>query len=574
MRLSQILFPTLKEIPKDAVVKNHILMLRAGIIRKLAAGIYSYLPLGLRSFKKVENIIREEMNQNGAQEFSLPILTPSELWQQSGRWEQFGPELMRIKDRGENMFALGPTHEEVFTSIVRNEIFSYKQLPVIFYQIKTKFRDEIRPRFGVMRCREFTMKDAYSFDIIEKDLDASYEKMRQTYVNIFKRCGLKIKIVAADSGAMGGSDSEEFMVESGIGEDSIVSCTDCSYASNMEKATADYRYIKNVSAPAPLSEVDTPACKTIEALTVFLGQKPEIFIKTLIYKTEKYFVCVLIRGDLEINEKKLASALQTPYLELAAPQDVVRITNAPVGFAGPVGLKDIRIIADESVKYITNGITGANKKDKHYLNANNERDYKVEAFFDVRFVKDNDICIKCGQPVRITKGIEVGHIFKLGNKYTKSMGVSVLDTDGKAIVPTMGCYGIGVDRTLAAAIEQFNDDNGIIFPISIAPYEIIITPVDYSDPEQKKTADNLYLGLKKAGIDILLDDRNERAGVKFKDADLIGIPIRVNIGPKFLKDNKLEIKLRKTGEVIIKDIPEAIDSLIKLKNKMMEEFCV
>ncbi len=573
MLLSQILFPTLKEIPKDAVVQNHILMLRAGIIRKLAAGIYFYLPLGLKSFKKVENIIREEMNRSGAQEFSLPILTPAELWQQSGRWEQFGPELIRIKDRAENMFALGPTHEEVFTNIVKNEIFSYKQLPVTFYQIKTKFRDEMRPRFGIMRCREFTMKDAYSFDVNEKDLGTSYEKMRQAYINIFKRCGLTVKAVAADSGAMGGADSEEFMVESSIGEDSIVSCMACSYASNIEKATAQYHYVKSTSPLIPLSEADTPTCKTIDKLTDFLKQKPETFIKTLIYKANDSFICVLVRGDLDINEKKLAAALQSSFLELASPQDVVKITNAPVGFAGPVGLKNIRIIADESVRYIVNGITGANKKDTHLINVNIDRDFKIDTFFDLRFVKDNDTCINCGKPVHITKGIEVGHIFKLGNKYTKSMDVSVLDADGKAIVPMMGCYGIGVDRTLAAVIEQFNDENGIIFPISISPYEVIITPVDYTNVEQKKTADNLYYSLKKIGIDVLLDDRDERAGVKFKDADLIGIPLRVNIGPKFLKDNKLEIKLRKTGEVIIKDIPDAVNEIMNIRNKMLEEFC-
>ncbi len=571
MHLSNILFPTLKEIPKDAVVKNHILMLRAGMIRKLSAGLYSFLPLGLRSFRKVENIIRQEMDKSGAQEFSLPILTPAELWQQSGRWEKFGPELMRINDRGNIPFALGPTHEEVFTHIVKNEIFSYKQLPVTYYQIKSKFRDEMRPRFGVMRCREFTMKDAYSFDFNDTDLDNSYSKMRQAYINIFKRCGLKVKPVSADSGAMGGSNSEEFMVESEIGEDSIVSCASCSYASNMEKASASFNYKKSDEPQANISEVDTPAVKTIDQLTSFLKVSAEKFIKTLIYKANEKFVCVLVRGDLDINEKKLAAFLQSSLLELASPQDVVRITNAPVGFAGPVALENIRIIADESVKYMVNAITGANKKDKHLINVNPGKDFNPEAYHDFRFVKDGDSCIQCGKPVHITKGIEVGHIFKLGKKYTESMGVTVLDSEGKATVPTMGCYGIGVDRTLAAVVEQFNDENGIIFPISIAPFEIMITPVDYTDGAQKKAADDLYTTLSDKGIEVLLDDRNERAGVKFKDADLIGIPIRVNIGPKFLKENKLEIKLRKTGEVIIKDIPEVVPTLFDIRKKMLEE---
>lgn len=571
MHLSQILFPTLKEIPKDATVKNHILMLRAGLIRKLSAGLYSFLPLGLRSFRKVENIIREEMDKSGAQEFSLPILTPAELWQQSGRWDQFGPELIRINDRSDIPFALGPTHEEVFTHIVKNEIFSYKQLPVTYYQIKSKFRDEIRPRFGVMRCREFTMKDAYSFDFDDKDLENSYNKMRQAYINIFKRCGLKAKPVSADSGAMGGSNSEEFMVESEIGEDSIVACPSCSYASNMEKATASFNYKKSEEKENPLSEVDTPSVKTIDQLTQFLKTTADKFIKTLLYKANDSFVCVLVRGDLDINEKKLAALLKAPLLELAAPQDVVRITGAPVGFAGPVGLKGIRLLADDSVKFMVNGITGANSKDKHLLNVNPGRDFSPESYHDLRFVKDGDSCIQCGKSVHISKGIEVGHIFKLGKKYTESMGVTVLDAESKAVVPTMGCYGIGVDRTLAAAIEVSNDANGIIFPISIAPFEVMITPIDYTDAEQKKAADDLYTQLTTAGVDVLLDDRNERAGVKFKDADLIGIPIRINIGPKFLKENKMEIKLRKTGDVTVKEIPEIVQTVLETRKKMMEE---
>jgi len=571
MRLSRILFPSLKEVPKEAVIKSHVLMLRAGLIRKLASGLYSYLPLGLRSFRKVERIVREEMDAAGGQEFSLPILTPGELWQQSGRWSQFGPELVRIQDRHETWFALGPTHEEVFTQIAKTEIFSYKQLPVTFYQIKTKFRDEIRPRFGVMRCREFTMKDAYSFDLDAASLDESYRKMRQAYINIFRRCGLKTKIVAADTGAMGGSDSEEFMVESEVGEDSIASCTACSYAANVERAEARYGYAAAAGTAGQMEKVDTPGVKSIEALTKFLGVEPAGVIKTILYKADKKPVAAVIRGDLEINEKKLMKALAATELELADPAAIMAATSGPVGFSGPVGLKGkITVVADESARHVLNAVAGANEKDRHLKNVNIGRDWDADSFHDLRLVKAGDACPLCGKPLSVSRGIEVGHIFKLGDKYTKSIGFSVLDKDSRQIVPTMGCYGIGVDRTLAAVVEQFSDTDGIAFPASVAPFEVIITPVDFIDDSQRKTAEGVYEGLLSAGVEVLLDDRDERAGSKFKDADLMGIPLRVTIGPKFLKEGKLELRLRGRKETLVCEIPSAVDKVRSILKEMRE----
>ena len=568
MFLSKIFYPSLKEIPKDAVIKSHILMLRAGLIRKLASGFYSYFPLGYRSFRKIAHIVREEMTKADAQEFSLPIPTPAELWEKTGRWQQFGPELLRITDRHQNQFALGPTHEEVFTYIVKNEISSYKQLPVTFYQMKTKFRDEIRPRYGVMRGREFTMKDAYSFDFDDTSLEKSYNAMRQAYSNIFKRCGLDVKIVSADTGSMGGAASEEFMVESSVGEDVLVFCSHCDYASNLEKATAQRDF---QTSDEPLQEktiIDTPNIRTIEELTNFLKTTPKKFIKTLIYKYKEKPVVVLIRGDLDVNETKLLNVLGGGEIELANEDMVYKVTNAPVGFAGPIGLKNVKIIADESVQYIVNGITGANIKDKHYMNVNLNRDFKVDNFFELNIVKEGDLCPHCGKPLQFSRGIEVGHIFKLGKKYTESIGVSVLDQNGKAVTPTMGCYGIGIDRTLAAVIEQYNDNDGIIFPISVAPFEVIIVPIDFKDEQQRQTALNLYHKLEENKIEVLLDDRKLRPGFKFKDADLLGIPIRVTIGPKFLKENKVEVKLRNDSDKEIVAL-DSVESYILDKTKKL-----
>ncbi len=564
MKMSQIFIPTLKEEPAEAVIKSHKLMIRAGLIRKLASGLYSYLPLGLKVFRKVENIIRDEMNKADAQEFSLPILTPSELWEETGRWNQFGPELIRITDRSEHKFALGPTHEEVFTYIVKQEINSYKQLPVNFYQIKTKFRDEIRPRFGVMRCREFTMKDAYSFDIDEKGLDISYNKMRKAYQNIFKRCGLDTSIVEADTGAMGGTKSEEFMVVSDIGEETLVFCPKCGYSANLEKAeTLDAESPKK-EGPKPIQEVDTPDTKTIDQLTEFFKITPKKFIKTIVYIADSKPVVALIRGDLDINETKLKNNLKAVELELADEKTIESVTGAKVGFAGPVNLKNVPIYADNSIKTVYNGITGANKNDKHLINVNLDRDFKVDKFFDIRTAKEGDKCIKCKNSIQLKHGIEVGHIFKLGYKYTKSMDVQFLDKDHKEKNPIMGCYGIGVDRTVAAIIEQYNDENGIIWPITVAPYEITIIPVNLNDKEVFDTANTLYSELSK-DYDVILEDRDLSPGFRFKDADLIGIPIKIIISTKSLKEKKAEIKLRQTNQsemINISDINKKIKEII------------
>ncbi len=572
MKMSNYFIPTLKENPNDAVVASHKLMIRAGLIRKLGAGLYSYLPLGLKVFKKIENIIREEMNKAGAIEFSLPILTPSELWEKSGRWNEFGPEMFRVTDRGNHKYALGPTHEEVFTEIVRLEINSYKQLPVNFYQIKTKFRDEIRPRFGVMRGREFTMKDAYSFDRDEKGLDVSYNKMKIAYKNIFKRCGLDTVIVDADTGAMGGKQSEEFMVLSDIGEETLVFCSNCGYSANIEKAVSKDSKNFEKEELQEMKEVETPDTRTIEELVKFFNTGADKFIKTIIYIADGKPVVVLIRGDIEINETKLKNSLSAVELELADDETVRKITSAEVGFAGPVGLKDIMIVADYSIKTIYNGITGANKTGYHLINVNYDRDFKVDKFFDLRTVKEGDLCVKCDSPLEFKKGIEVGHIFKLGTKYTESMDVKFLDEDNKEKYPIMGCYGIGVDRTMAAIIEQSNDKWGIIWPITVAPFEIIIIPVSLKSDSVKKVSYEIYNNIKDK-YEVLFDDREESPGFKFKDADLIGIPIKIIIGEKNLKDDFVEIKLRKDNiskKIKMDNFYQELDNIIKEEYKQYE----
>ncbi len=571
MLMSNIFIPTLKESPAGAVVTSHKLMIRSGMIRKLSSGLYSYLPIGLRVFKKVKNIIRQEMNKSGAQEFSLPILTPAELWQKTGRWEAFGPELVRIKDRNERWNVLGPTHEEVFTEIARLEISSYKQLPVNFYQIKTKFRDEIRPRFGVMRGREFTMKDAYSFDTDEKGLDISYNKMRAAYSNIFKHCGLGTVIVEADMGAMGGTGSEEFMVVSDIGEATLVICEKCGYAANLEKAkSTDGRNIKKEKF-LKSEEIDTPDQKSIEDLTGFLKISPEKFIKTIIYTTDEKPVVVLIRGDLEINEIKLQNALKAVKLELADESTIKKVTKADVGFAGPIGLKDIPIYADNSIKAVFNGVTGANKNNKHIININLDRDFKVDEFIDIKTAQKDDLCIKCGSKLIFKKGIEVGQVFKLGRKYTNSMEVKFLDKDHKEKVPIMGCYGIGVDRTVAAVIEQSNDKDGIVWPITVAPFEIIIIDLIKEKKEFKDYASGLYEDLNNK-YEVLMDDRDASAGFKFKDADLIGIPIKLILSDKNLTEGKLELKFRKSGKNIMIDTRQAPAEIEKIIKEEYEKY--
>jgi prolyl-tRNA synthetase len=571
MRYSRYLLPTLKEVPSEAEVPSHQLMLRAGMIRKLAAGIYSYLPYGLRSLRKVETIIREEMNRAGAIEVLLPFVQPAELWQESHRWEEYGSELARLKDRHNRDCCLGPTHEEVITDIARKEIRSYRQMPVNLYQIQTKFRDEIRPRFGVMRAREFIMKDAYSFDVDPKGSDESYQKMIEAYTRIFTRCGLKFRSVEAETGLIGGSFSHEFMVLAETGEETIVSCTRCSYAANIEKAAFRRQEIKRQAQDEvpqkPFQKVMTPEKRTVEEVTQFLNVSPKDLVKTLIFESEKGCVAALVRGDHEINEKKLKAVWGSETLQLAGEEKVEEITLAPRGFAGPLGLS-IPILADLDVREMANFVTGANEKDAHLIHVNTGRDFQVSQFVDLRKFASGDRCPLCGEETRTDKGIEVGHTFKLGTKYSKVMGATFLDDQGKENEMVMGCYGIGVGRTVAAAIEQSYDQNGIIFPMPIAPFQVLILPININTESLKEAAEHLYQALSENGIEVLLDDREETPGVKFKDADLLGIPLRITLGEKNLKKGLIEIKKRNTGEVFLVKKEEL---LLKIKEMIRQE---
>ena len=554
MRYSQYLLPTLKEIPSEAEVPSHQLMLRAGMIRKLASGIYSYLPLGLRSIQKVETIIREEMNRAGAIEVLLPFVQPAELWQESHRWEEYGSELARLKDRHNRDCCLGPTHEEVITDIARKEIRSYRQMPLTLYQIQTKFRDEIRPRFGVMRAREFIMKDAYSFDIDEKGADESYQKMIEAYTRIFARCGLKFRAVEAETGLIGGTFSHEFMVLAETGEEIIVSCTHCPYAANIEKAEFQRQNKKgpvhDKESQKSLQKVRTPEKRTVEEVTQFLNITAQHLVKTLIFESDKGCVAALVRGDQEISEKKLKAIWGSENIQLASEETVEGITHAPKGFAGPTGLS-VPILADLDIQEMVNFVTGANEKDAHLIHVNTGRDFQVSQFVDIRKFTPGDSCPLCGEETRLDKGIEVGHTFKLGTKYSHLMGATFLDDQGSEKEIVMGCYGIGVGRTVAAAIEQYYDQNGIIFPMPIAPFQVLILPVNIKMDSLKETAEQLYRTLLEHNIEVLYDDREETPGVKFKDADLIGIPLRVTLGEKNLKKGLVEIKKRRTGDVLL-----------------------
>lgn len=556
MRYSEMFLPTAREIPSDAELISHQLMIRAGMIRKLTGGIYSYLPLGYRAIRKVEQIIREEMDRAGAQEVFLPMVQPAELWQESGRWVHYGKELLRFRDRHEREYCLGPTHEEVITDLVRHEIKTYRQLPRNLYQIQTKFRDEIRPRFGVMRCREFGMKDAYSFDADEAGAEISYQKMFEAYKRIFTRCGLNFRPVEADSGTIGGSYSHEFMVIADSGEDAIVFCGACQYAANLEKAEVKKPAGKDDTAlPPPVEEVHTPGVKTIEEVCAFLRVKPDEVVKTLIFSADGAAVAVLIRGDQEINEVKVKNHLGCAELELAPDGLILAATGSPRGFAGAVGIKT-RIVADHSILGMTRCIMGANRENYHLRHVNPGRDFQVEAYADLRVIRETDPCPRCGGEIHFARSIEVGHVFKLGTKYSKTMKALYLDRNGREQTMVMGCYGIGIGRTIAAAIEQNHDADGIIWPLPLAPYQVIITPVNVNEKSLSETADQLYLTLKGRGIDVILDDRDERAGVKFKDADLIGIPFRITVGPKKLAEGKVEIMSRRSKEVVVLPIEE------------------
>ncbi|MFR1709185.1 MAG: proline--tRNA ligase [Clostridium sp.] len=561
MKLSKMLISTLREVPGEAEIASHKLMLRSGMIRKSATGIYTFMPNGVRVLKNVENIVREEMDKAGAQEFLASALIPADLWQESGRWDVFGPEMFRVKDRNGRDFCLGPTHEEIFTDLARNEIKSYKQLPLNLYQIQTKYRDERRPRFGVMRSREFIMKDAYSFDKDNEGLDISYMKMYEAYNKIFTRCDLEFSAVEADSGAMGGSGSAEFMVKSDIGEDEIAFCTSCNYAANTEKATSKLEDVEQ-EVERELKKIETPNVRTIEELVAFFNTSNKKFAKTLIYKADDKIVGVMIRGDRNLNETKLSNALGgVMELEMADAETVLKATSAEIGFAGPIGLKVDMLLIDEEVTKMNNFIVGANDTGYHYENVNYERDFKG-IVGDYKLVAEGDLCPKCGSPINIRRGVEVGHIFKLGTKYSQSMGANYLDENGKSVPLVMGCYGIGINRTVAAIIEQHHDENGIIWPMAVAPYKVIVMPANVKNEEQMNVAEKIYEDLKSRGIDVILDDRNERVGVKFKDSDLIGIPIRITVGKK-VGENTVEFKLRKNQDIEEIKIEEVVSRIEK-----------
>ena len=547
MRYSQYFLPTLKENPADAEVVSHQLMMRAGMIRKVAAGVYSYLPFGLRSIRKVEQIVREEMNRAGAIELLMPMANPAELWQESGRWDYYGKELLRFKDRHQRDFCMGPTHEEVVTDVVRSFVKSYRQLPVNLYQIQTKFRDEVRPRFGLMRGREFIMKDAYSFDTNDEGANESYEKMRQAYCHIFERCGLKYRMVEADSGAIGGSFSHEFMVLAATGEDVVISCESCEYSANIEKAVV---VDQGEVSQEPMREVErvvTEGAHTVADVSLMLNLDPQQIVKTMLVMADDQPVAVLIRGDHELNEAKIKNLLGASVLELANPEQIAEATGGPVGFSGPLGLK-VPIYADNAVKYLRNIGVGGNEKDIHLEGVNLERDFQVTQFADLRNAMEGDRCPHCGGQYSNTRGIEVGHIFKLGTKYSEAMKATFLDADGKANDIIMGCYGIGIGRTVAASIEQNHDDDGMIWPMPLAPFQVLVNMLNPKDDAVREAAENLYRALLDADVEVLLDDRDERPGAKFKDADLIGIPLNVTVGARGLKEGQLEVKDRATGE--------------------------
>ncbi len=561
MKLSKYLAPTLRDVPAEAEITSHQLMLRAGLMRKLASGVYSYLPLGFRALKKVEALVRKGMDSHGAQELLMSALLPKEYYEESGRWEVFGEDMFRLKDRGGRDFCLGPTHEEIFTDTVKNNIHSYKQLPVTLYQIQTKYRDERRPRFGVIRSREFIMKDAYSFDRDQAGLDASYDNMYKAYCSIFDSMELDYLAVDADSGAMGGSGSQEFMVKSDIGEDTIAYCT-CGYCANEEKAqcvagTPDSSEMKE------LNKIHTPNSRTIDELVESLGTTAQSFVKTLIYRADDKLVAIMLRGDREVNETKLKNHLGALEIELAAADDVVRVTGAPVGFAGPVGLKEkITLLADSEVAGMRNFIVGANEGDYHFENVNIERDFTPDFVGDFRNITEGDVCPVCGKAeIKTCRGIEVGHIFKLGTKYSEAMNCTVLNENGKDQTLIMGCYGIGVSRCLAAIIEQHSDENGIIWPMSVAPYHVAVIPVNVKDEAQSALAEEIYNELTAKGIEAVLDDRDERVGVKFKDADLIGYPLRITVGKK-AGEGIVEYKERKGGDMVELSVADAIAKVV------------
>lgn len=559
MRWSRLLLATLRDDPQEAEIVSHKLMVRAGLIRKLSGGLYTFMPLGLRALHKVSRIVREEMDRAGAQEILMPALQPAELWERSGRLATMGPGMFRLKDRAERLMALGPTHEEVVTELLAGEVSSYRQLPCTVYQIQTKFRDEIRPRFGLMRAKEFIMKDAYSFDTSLAAADASYQAMFDAYVRIFRRCGLDARPVEADTGDIGGKWSHEFMVLADSGEDGIVDCPACGYAANQERAERADVSEADPECPPPAA-VATPGARTIDDLTAFFGCPADRFIKTLIYLADGKPVAALIPGNRDLNEHKFKRLLNAKQLALADEAAIEKVTGAPVGFAGPVGLA-IPVYADRALRGAADRTVGANKADTHLTHVALERDATVTAFDDLVVVGSGDACPHCGKPLQLKRGIEVGHVFKLGTKYTESFQASYLTDKGQSELMVMGCYGIGVTRTLQAVIEQSHDADGIVWPISVAPYAVSLLLLDPKDSAVCAVVDALEQALAARGLDVLVDDREERPGVKFKDADLIGCPIRVVVGAKGLAKGGVEIKLRTSKEVALVPAEQAADAI-------------
>ncbi|MFT8321460.1 MAG: proline--tRNA ligase [Bacillus sp. (in: firmicutes)] len=566
MKQSKMLIPTLRELPADAEIKSHQLLLRAGYIRQNASGIYSYLPLANKVLKKIEQIIREEMDAAGGVELLMPAMQQAELWQESGRWYTYGPELMRLNDRHGRQFALGSTHEEVITSMVRDEVKSYKRLPLTLYQIQTKFRDEKRPRFGILRGREFIMKDAYSFHSSHESLGEAYDAIFQAYCNVFARCGLNYRAVIADSGAIGGKDTHEFMVLSDIGEDTIAYSTESTYAANIEMASVVTTYEKADKPLNDLEKVKTENQKTIDQVSSFLNTTADQCIKSLLFKVDEKYVLVLVRGDHEVNDIKVKNLLEADVVELADASETVNVLGCTVGSLGPIGVKDVEIIADNAVKSIVNGVCGANEEDFHYTNVNPERDFTASHYADLRFIQEGDISPDGKGTISFAKGIEVGHVFKLGTRYSEAMGATYLDENGRTQPIIMGCYGIGVSRTMASIVEQFHDEKGIVWPSHMAPFDVHVIPVNTKDEAQNKLADKLYQLLKANRLDVLIDDRAERPGVKFADSDLIGLPVRITVGKK-ASEGIVEVKVRSTGEVTEVHESELLETITNVLNK-------
>lgn len=575
MKMSKLFVQTQREFPSDAEVISHKMLARAGYIKKLTSGVYNYLPLMWKVLKKIEDIVREEMDNAGAQELLMPFVQPKELWEESGRWERYGRELMRLKDRHDRDMCLGPTHEEIITAIARDALKSYKQLPVNLYQIQSKFRDEIRPRFGLLRGREFLMKDAYSFDTDEAGLEKEYENMAKAYVRIFKRCGLETKMVESDTGAIGGSVSHEFMVitTTDSGENDVFYCDKCDYAANSDHAISKLPEAKIIGDFEKAEVIDTPNTTSIVELTEFLHIPASVILKTMVYIADKKPVLVLIRADKTVEETKLKNALKVDELRIATAGEIEELMvqkgfNADKGFIGPVGMTGIWTIADKTVQNMKNFVVGCNQKDKHLVGANFGVDIpEKKEFYDIRLVEAGELCLQCGEPLKVTRGIEVGNIFKLGTKYSKPMNAVFTDVDGKEKPYIMGCYGIGISRTAAAAVESYHDDNGIMWPIAIAPYHAIVVPVNVKDELQMKTAIEIYEKLLENGVEAVLDDRDERAGFKFKDADLIGFPYRITLG-KTIQDGLVEFKPRSTGEMVTITPEAAIEEVTKSVKKI------